>query len=472
MAEDVLTATVRMYRLHELGDCFLLSFKMADTRSHMLIDCGSFRNGAPSKARLDEIVSDMEGALDGNPIDVVVGTHQHNDHLSGFVHAASRFEDIKVNQVWLSWLDDPKDKVAQRIGSKHVALRKALFTARRHLHASRKDISGLRAVEILDDVLGFYGGKMAAGAPALPEEAVEKLQKLGNRKPAYLHPGEVLSVPGIPEEKVKVYVLGPPRESERLFRKDPKKGESYDHALMAAMVGADRFLGAASGLVGKATRADEQYPFHQVEKRTAKRQYSASLRQIVRKYHGRGEKWRSIDDDWFNQAESLALFLDSFTNNTSVVLAIELVESGKVLLFAADAQTGNWLSWFDIKWKHGSVTTDDLLARTVLYKVGHHGSHNATLVAAMERMNSPELVALIPVHKGDPNIGKANGWKMPAKNLLRRLIEKTSGRVLQMDGRQAQDCDPKVPPALDAWEKIGVKPKQTGLFFEITIRDQ
>ena len=25
------------------------------------------------------------------------------------------------------------------------------------------------------------------------------------------------------------------------------------------------------------------------------------------------------------------------------------------------------------------MTTKDLLARTVLYKVGHHGSHNATL---------------------------------------------------------------------------------------------
>ena len=30
------------------------------------------------------------------------------------------------------------------------------------------------------------------------------------------------------------------------------------------------------------------------------------------------------------------------------------------------------------------VTTDDLLARTVFYKVGHHASHNATLVALFE----------------------------------------------------------------------------------------
>ena len=59
---------------------------------------------------------------------------------------------------------------------------------------------------------------------------------------------------------------------------------------------------------------------------------------------------------------------------------------GKVLLFAADAQTGNWSSWADVKWDDPGVSTDDLLARTVFYKVGHHASHNATLVAAFEKM--------------------------------------------------------------------------------------
>src|SRR6266699_2202355 len=68
--------------------------------------------------------------------------------------------------------------------------------------------------------------------------------------------------------------------------------------------------------------------------------------------------------------------LDSMTNNTSLVLAIELAD-GDVLLFAADAQVGNWLSWQDLKWTVGTspVTGPDLLKRTIFYKVGHHGSH-------------------------------------------------------------------------------------------------
>jgi hypothetical protein len=39
-----------------------------------------------------------------------------------------------------------------------------------------------------------------------------------------------------------------------------------------------------------------------------------------------------------------------------------------------------------------------LFANTVLYKIGHHGSHNATLrEKGLEMMNHPELVAMFPV---------------------------------------------------------------------------
>ena len=133
-------------------------------------------------------------------------------------------------------------------------------------------------------------------------------------------------------------------------------------------------------------------------------------------------------------------------------------------------RTGNWASWTDVKWK-GGVTTDDLLARTALYKVGHHGSHNATLVAALEKMNRPDLVALIPVHKKDANITKPNGWKMPARQLHRRLVEKAEHRVLQMDGVHTLGCDFRKEPARKSWKKIGIAPKQTDLFIEVVVTD-
>jgi hypothetical protein len=150
--------------------------------------------------------------------------------------------------------------------------------------------------------------------------------------------------------------------------------------------------------------------------------------------------WRRIDDDWLSEAENLALQLDSLTNNSSLALAIEVGNARRVILMAADAQVGNWLSWHDGTWQarpnggaSESVSAEDLLGRTVLYKVGHHGSHNATLKQkGLEMMNSDELVAMIPVDQKFANNTK--GWQMPFPNLLTELTRRTKGRVIRADG--------------------------------------
>ena len=66
------------------------------------------------------------------------------------------------------------------------------------------------------------------------------------------------------------------------------------------------------------------------------------------------------------------------------------------------------------------VRTADLLRRTVFYKVGHHGSHNATLKeSGLELMTNPVLVAAIPVDQEFANTSKH--WEMPAKVFFARL---------------------------------------------------
>jgi hypothetical protein len=327
-------------------------------------------------------------------------------------------------------------------------------------------------LEVLNDILGFYGASAAGTPPEIPAKGIKILKTLGKKKPLYLRPGRILEMPGLPPGTVRVHVLGPPRKEnveqkdDPLFRKDPREGESYDHALASASLQAARLHDAAQGGKGRAARAEEHYPFNNEYKR---RIDSRPLKSIARRYRAEADAWRTIDGDWMQPAEALALYLDTFTNNSSLVLAIELVESGKVLLFAADAQTGNWLSWQAVKWENPAVKTDDLLARTVFYKVGHHASHNATLVEAFEKMVHPDLVALIPVHKQDPNIKKQNGWKMPARNLFRRLKEKTLCRVLQMDNVNPPECNPTKASVKAAWKKVGIKPKVTDLAIEIEI---
>jgi hypothetical protein len=156
--------------------------------------------------------------------------------------------------------------------------------------------------------------------------------------------------------------------------------------------------------------------------------------------------WQRIDHDWLLSVAQLGLQLDSATNNTSLVLAFELGDHGPVLLFAADAQIGSWKSWLTLP----EFDTAALLRRTVFYKVGHHGSHNATLKeGGLEAMDSPGLVAAIPVNQDFANNSKH--WQMPAPPLYARLKERTRGRILRADATWPTPHDP-APPGLSAQE--------------------
>lgn len=464
-------ATIRMYRLRELGDCFLLSFATKDDTAHVLVDCGSFRNGGKSIARMQQVTDDIRDTLDGAKLDVVVGTHQHNDHVSGFVHCEDTFRDeMDIGQVWLSWLDDPQNKQAQRIGTDFNNIVKSLQATHAKLRRASGGRNELEPVRRLGEILGFHAARTDAEPPEVPRRGIEILKSLGSKKPMYLSPGRILDLPGLPADCVRVHVLGPPKDEEQLFDKDPSAGQSYDHKLRLAGAAAARLRSAVDAQDGARPREELFFPFSETYKVRESRRSRGDLRRVMKSYRARDAAWRTIDNDWLRQAESLALFLDTFTNNSSLVLAFELVQSRKVLLFAADAQTGNWVSWADVKWEREDVSTDDLLKRTVFYKVGHHGSHNATLVAAFEKMDNPELVALIPVDKQDPNIKKEKGgWKMPAFNLLKQLKQRTSNRVLQMDNDNPPSCNPKKDPARLAWKKVGITPKITPMYVELTI---
>ena len=116
----------------------------------------------------------------------------------------------------------------------------------------------------------------------------------------------------------------------------------------------------------------------------------------------------------------------------SRALAIELEENGRILLFPADAQVGNWRSWHTVKWQgRDGITAEDLLNRTVCYKVGHHASHNATLGdKGLEMMTSPDLLAVIPLNR---EMAKKKRWNMPYVKLFERLKTKTNNRTYITD---------------------------------------
>jgi hypothetical protein len=146
----------------------------------------------------------------------------------------------------------------------------------------------------------------------------------------------------------------------------------------------------------------------------------------------RDQSWRRIDHDWLGVSADLAIQLDDRTNNSSLVFAFEFLDTKRIMLFVGDAQVGNWLSWQNVSWANDDTTIPDLLARTIFYKVGHHGSRNATLKQhGLELMTSPDLSAFIPTNEKDAL--KVKWGEMPFKTILEDLEKRTSQRVIRAD---------------------------------------
>jgi hypothetical protein len=189
-----------------------------------------------------------------------------------------------------------------------------------------------------------------------------------------------------------------------------------------------------------------------------------------------GESWRRIDHDWLYSAEQLALALNRGVNNTSLVLAFELSKSKKVLLFVADAQRGNWISWTAGEWVDGDkkITARDLLSRTVLYKVGHHGSHNATLNGTTDDpypnlswmghgKYGNEFSAMITAVSDWAHNKQRPPWNHPLESIKSALDKKSAKRVFQ--------TDTAIDPSEPHW-KTCKNVKGTALYFEYEIPDE
>jgi len=266
---------------------------------------------------------------------------------------------------------------------------------------------------------------------------------------------------------VQTFVLGPPHDRGKLLRMNPKeKGEeAYEKtpgdapglginwAWLASAMSDELAPASLAGDQEEAANLARSRPF---DSTLGMSLADAEHDPFFRRYFANApeDAGRRIDGDWlWTGAQHLALQMDTYTNNTCLVLAIELPTSKQVLLFAADAQVGNWLSWHDQEYKAldgRTLTASDLLAETTLYKVGHHGSHNATLKEkGLELMTHPDLVAMLPV-EADGVIRLRYG-QMPLKSLMKALGAKTEGRILRLDETWR---DNKAP---GTWKTLGLK---------------
>lgn len=451
--------TVRHY-CQGIGDCHLLSFPKPDgSLFRMLIDCGVHSSVAGGNELVDDIVADLK-AETGGRIDVLVVSHEHWDHVSGFVTAHDIFKDFSVGEVWMPWTENPADPDAVALDKFRTQALSALQAAGRRLEAEQGlsgHMAGIR--DGLQGVLSFQFGAKGEKVRAA-RDAATKLS--AQQPPAYLGPDTApFSIAGLPN--LRIYVLGPPRDKTAL-RLEEKASEMYElSGQRGRSLARTLKAGLAAGEGGMGGYVDDASPFD----RNVGTELSALLAGTAEgdiaaffdahysgdvapaqpgpaPTSGRSRKlpdknladqsWRRIDTDWIAIAADLAMQLDRGVNNTSLVLAFEFLDTGRVFLFPGDAQVGNWLSWQAVKWPVGSATVEasDLMARTVYLKVAHHGSQNATLEKrGLDLMASSDLSAFVPTSQKD---AQKVGWgRMPYQAILTALADKTNGRVIRAD---------------------------------------
>jgi hypothetical protein len=437
-----------MYKIGT-GDCFVLKFTTGTKRKFvMLIDCGSCEG---DKNRFNEFVAEIGGFVDQH-IDLLVVTHEHLDHIIGFARGQEEFKKIKIDHVWVAWTEEPgnntADKLKEEYGVQAIALAAAVKKLDKNLNdpafkALFKDAlkgkfmlnSKQRFLSGLKDILSLHDAETQLGAAGLTEMGkamkyvLKDLEAKNGEAPFYCFPGK--AVPKLKgTDGIKFYVLGPP-ESVELIGKDEIKAEMYERSFAFRTE-----YSLSASLLNDSSSPKINSPFD--EKYYAQDNETESFR---KEYYDEPKKaWRKIDSDWLFHAGNVAIRLEDFINNTSLALAIEFESSGKVLLFPADAQSGNWISWHGnkMKWKikKGNTTetivAKDLLERTVFYKAGHHCSHNGTASkSGLDLMTSEELVAFLPL---DYERIKPV-WKntMPGKGLYEELIKRTKGRLFRID---------------------------------------
>jgi beta-lactamase superfamily II metal-dependent hydrolase len=416
-----------------LGDCHLLRFAKDDGSPwYMLIDCGLHSSVAANSSTMDEVVQNI--ATITTSIDVLVITHEHWDHVSGFLTAAEHFTALTIGEVWVAWTENPADQQAREFDTFKVQALKTLKGASLRLHGMDSPDAGTVVLrDGLQALMGFQFGAKGEKVRGARDAGVA----LATEGVIYLEPGNApITVDDL--SNVRIYVLGPPRDTA-YFRIRDRASEMYE----AAAAGSP-FVAALNGAL---QASDDSYaPFDRnlglsladaLATNEIADDSEAALRTLVRdRYVGTAAEpsWRRIDGDWLGVSADLAMQLDDRTNNSSLVLAFEFIDSGRVMLFAADAQVGNWLSWQDLKWEvdGATVTGPELLARVVYYKVGHHGSQNATLkTKGLQLMKDPDLSAFIPTNEADAR--KVKWEAMPFRGIMDDLAQRAPDRVIRAD---------------------------------------
>jgi beta-lactamase superfamily II metal-dependent hydrolase len=403
--------TIRMYNVG-FGDCFLLTFEYPRAKRHVLVDFGS--TAAPKRGPkgdyMRRIAEDIQ-KVSGGKLHGVVATHRHRDHISGFSTQAKSGQiiaSLKPDFVIQPWTEDPQAK-PKALTASGVTYKNGRPTAQNltaHFLGSLEDMHA-----VAHGIEQHAVGRSTLVGPQLREQlrflgddniknasAIDNLIKMGKAGSAYyVNAGMKLNVlPG-----VKCTVLGPPTlKQSNAIRKERARDPDEFWQFRS-------FWAVQGSALGRRVKPPA----------FAKKAVSRSLPVATRWFVAQSRQIQA------NQMLSIVRDLDSVMNNTSVILLLQI--GTKKILLPGDAQIENWA------YALARQEWVKLLADVNLYKVGHHGSLNATpkslwkLFGNKGKAGKANRLATLCSTKAGKHGSVSAGTEVPRRVLLDELMRES-----------------------------------------------